>query len=147
MNGISQYLEDQHALLELRLAALERAVRGVAFPDAFARLGGFTTHLDRYVRREERLLFPLYERMVDAAPGSTARMRREHAHLRRLAVEVSSSLAVADSPRALLGLGTLRSLLFVHGAKEAWVIYPRVVGGLSAAVEDALVRDLRDRTR
>ena len=30
MNGISQYLEDQHALLELRLAALERAVRARA---------------------------------------------------------------------------------------------------------------------
>ncbi|MCA9675818.1 MAG: hemerythrin domain-containing protein [Kofleriaceae bacterium] len=147
--SVRQFLEDQHELLELRLVALERAVRAHALTDAGQRLAGFRGHLARYVRTEERLLFPMYDHVAAAAVESTAtatptaRMRDEHAGLGRLVAEIGGLLARGDADTSLLALGTLRSLLLVHGTKEAWIIYPRVAGALSTTMEDALVSDLR----
>jgi iron-sulfur cluster repair protein YtfE (RIC family) len=144
---IQQYLDDQHALLELGLTAIERAVAARETTDARHRLAGFRAHFDRYVRNEERVLFPIYERLPSVAHEPIARMREEHGSLRRMIARVFATLDRRETARALELLGALRSVLLVHGAKEDWVIYPRVVDALPAAAQVSMMRALREGTR
>jgi hypothetical protein len=60
---------------------------------------------------------------------------------------IASVLAAVDRrdpARALELLGALRSVLLVHGAKEDWMIYPRVLDALPAGAQAAMMRALRD---
>ena len=141
--SVPQVLEDQHALLGLRLAGLERAVQAGALDDANDRVIGFSAHLARYARTEELLLFPVYDQLAAQMSEPTIRMRREHAGLRRLVGRLVKLIARRDAGGALIALDTLRSVLLLHGAKEAWVIYPQVADALSPRMTDALVRGLR----
>lgn len=140
--SVPELLEDQHRRLELRLADLGHAVQAGALANALDRVASFGAHLDRYVRTEERLLFPVYDQL--AAPGSspTTRMRREHAGLRRLVGRLARLIGRRDGTGALQALDTLHSVFFLHGEKEAWVIYPQVADAISPSVAEALVRGL-----
>lgn len=141
--SVAQFLEDQHELLGLRLAGLERAVQAGAFDDARGRVTGFGAHLDRYARTEELLLFPVYDQLIAPLSEPTVRMRREHARLRRLVGRLARLIGGKDTRGALIALDTLRSMLLLHGTKEAWVIYPQIADALSPCMADALMRGLR----
>lgn len=91
----------------------------------------FAAGLDRYVLSEERIWFPLVERLLPARCASTTRMRREHGSLRRLVASMKESLDRCDEPRRIHLLGNLRSVFLLHNTKEAWVIYPALQGGSS----------------
>lgn len=145
--SIQQYLDDQHALLELGLAALERSLVARDFVDASERLAGFHAHLRRYVRGEERILFPVYERLPSVRREQTARMRLEHGHLRRMVAALAATLDRGDVRAGLHALGALRDVLLVHGVKEDWLIYPSLVDSMPASTQDEVVRALRDGAR
>ncbi|HEU4730797.1 MAG TPA: hemerythrin domain-containing protein [Kofleriaceae bacterium] len=145
--SMQQYLDDQHALLELGLAGLEGSLAAGAFFDARMRLAGFRAHLGRYVRGEERVLFPIYEQLPAVPREPTARMRREHGHLRRMIARLGAIIDRKDAPRGLTVLGALRDVLFVHSVKEDWLIYPSLVDAMPAPKQDAIVRALRDGAR
>ncbi len=145
--SIQQYLDDQHALLELGLSAQERSIAAHDFFDAHQRLDGFRAHLDRYVRGEERVLFPFYEHLPSVRHEPIARLRQEHGHLRRMIAALAKVIDQRDASRALDALATLRSVLLVHGAKEDWLIYPRVVDAMPRWTQDMMIRALRDGAR
>lgn len=145
--AIFQYLDDQHALLELGLGAIERAVAGHAFVDAGRRLAAFQGHLRRYVRAEEKVLFPIYEGLPSMQLEPTTRMREEHGQLARMLVSLAPIVRGEDEGRALEALATVRDVLFLHGLKENWMIYPRLVDAMPAAVQESMIRALREGAR
>lgn len=139
-SSIHEYVDAQHELLDLGLSAIGRAARAHDLTGARLHLRRFRADLRRYVRGEERLLFPLYDHLPTTLAGATSRLHHEHAHLARMAARLDMLLARADQEAAVRGLGTLRSLLLVHHAKEDWVIYARLAD-LSSSELAARLRD------
>lgn len=145
--SIQQYLDDQHGLLGLGLDALARSLVARDFFDAGQRLAGFGAHLRRYVRGEERVLFPVYARLPAMRSEPIAQMREEHGHLRAMVATVAALIEGKDAAGGLVALGALGSVLVVHSLKEDWLIYPAVVDAVPLPEQAELVRALRDGTR
>jgi iron-sulfur cluster repair protein YtfE (RIC family) len=116
--------EDEHLPLHNALSRVDRALRDCDLHTARLQLAIFAAGLDRYVRSEERVLFPVVERLVPAQRASTMKMRREHRSLRTLVDRVKDSLDGFDAACRLRVLGNLRSVFLLHMTKEEWVIYP-----------------------
>lgn len=118
-------MHDDHACWEEDLAKLDGSLRSGDRDTALEQLVAFDAALTQYVRREERELFPLLERLASVPGAATARMRAEHRSLRRL-IDAMGELIAREDRRGLDTLATLRSVLLLHVTKEAWVLYPRM---------------------
>jgi iron-sulfur cluster repair protein YtfE (RIC family) len=117
-------MPDRHGRMDSKLAALDTCVRAGDHAGAIRQFIAFDADLTRYARGEEQLLFPVIDRFTSVPPSATAHMRSEHRSLRRLVDTLGTLLARDDAPRALDLLGTLRSVLLFHLAKEEWVLAP-----------------------
>jgi hypothetical protein len=111
---------DGHHLLDDVLAGLETSLSRADHDSARRTLGFFHTHLDRYIRQEERDVFPRYERAAGSG-AATARMRQEHGALRRLLRLLTARVATRDIRGGLDTVASLRSVLLLHIAKEEWI--------------------------
>ena len=107
-----------------KLAELETTLRAGDRDAALAQFLAFDAELARYVRGEERLLFPALERFTGVPARATANMRKEHRSLRRLVDTIGELIARRDRPRGLEVIENLRSVLLLHMAKEEWVLSP-----------------------
>lgn len=109
---------DEHEQLDQELARLAESLRGGEHMMACLQLAEFALELDHLMRREERALAFAYERLVPSAPNPLAKVRVEHASLRRLVSLIASALDRADDRHSLELIGKLRSVLLLHVAKE-----------------------------
>jgi hypothetical protein len=66
------------------------------------------------LEEEEKTLFPLLERQAPGGPELAARLRREHAEVRRRGEELGNCLGVADGLEGELPSRVLRDL-FAYG--------------------------------
>lgn len=105
--------------LDDELASLAAAVREGAHVLACLRLAELTLKLDHRIRSEERALVAIAARLEVAAPRAIAKIRGEHASLRRLVAAIAAALDAADVVRALERIGQLRSVFLLHVTKEA----------------------------
>jgi iron-sulfur cluster repair protein YtfE (RIC family) len=119
-------MPDQQDLWEAPLTQLEETIRSGDRATALEQLITFDAELTRYVRGEERVLFPVLERFTSVSAAATTRMRCEHRSLRQLVDTLAELISRADRRRGLEVLATLRSVLLLHVAKEEWVLYPLV---------------------
>ena len=117
-------MEDTHARLDDRLDRLAAALRASNHNAAFDIYLAFDAEITRYVRGEERLLFPVLERFTSMPTTATRSMRSEHRSLRRLIDTLGELLARGDERAALDIVSKLRSVLLLHVAKEEWVLHP-----------------------
>jgi hemerythrin-like domain-containing protein len=117
-------MEDTHARLDDRLDRLATALRASNHNAAFDIYLAFDAEITRYVRGEERLLFPVLERFTSMPTTATRSMRSEHRSLRRLIDTLGELLARGDERAALDIVSKLRSVLLLHVAKEEWVLHP-----------------------
>ena len=107
---------DEHEQLDEDLAQLARTLRSADVMMACMQLAEFALKLDRIIRCEERALTFAAD---TAAPNPLAKVRSEHASLRRMVSLVASALDRGDYRRSLEIIGKLRSVLLLHIAKEA----------------------------
>lgn len=126
LRTFTHHLAAEQVHLDEALDDVDRALRAGEAGVARRRLDGFGNRFERYVRKEERVLFALVDRRDPVQSVATARMRREHACLRLLIQAVSHALRLADPPRGLDALDSLRSVFVLHHAKEAWLLHPRL---------------------
>jgi hypothetical protein len=139
--GFHRLLEDEHHRLEAALSALELALCDGDTVTAGSQLAAFEVGLTRCVRVEETLLVRCSSGHHDEfAP--TAKMRREHIDLWKLATGIWDAIARADLPRALEMMGRLRSVFLLHLTKEKWSIYPLLASTVPATTEDVFLRSL-----
>jgi iron-sulfur cluster repair protein YtfE (RIC family) len=113
----AERLDDKLSTLEASILAGDRA----AVLDHYL---AFDAELTRYVRGEERLLFPVLERFTSTPIHATDTMRTEHRSLRRLLESLGELIARADKQRGLDVLTTLRIVLLLHVAKEESLLHP-----------------------
>ncbi|NVB82184.1 MAG: hemerythrin domain-containing protein [Kofleriaceae bacterium] len=117
-------MTDETARFDEELAEVERSLQSDDSNTAREHFTMFDAALTRYMRGEERLLFPVLERFTSLAPATTARMRSEHRSLRQLVDNMWDRIAREDKPGGLEVLSSLRSVLLLHVAKEEWVLDP-----------------------
>lgn len=115
---------DEAIRFDEQLDALDESLRAEDDLHATEYLCAFDALLTRYVRGEERLLFPVLERFTSMSPTITGRMRGEHVGLRRLVDDLWTALGSHDRRRSLDVLSSLRSVLLLHVAKEEWLLQP-----------------------
>ena len=110
---------DEHEHLDEDLAHLAHTLRCADLMMACIQLAEFALKLDRIIRREERALSLARATL----PYPLAKVRNEHASLRRLVALIAAALDRGDERRGLELVGKLRSVLLLHVAKEE-VLHP-----------------------
>jgi uncharacterized protein (DUF2249 family)/hemerythrin superfamily protein len=129
-----------HDRLEVIEEAAFRARERSEFGGAIATWADFSRGLQRHIRFEEELLFPLFEERSGLSPeaGPTAVMREEHAEIRqilaRIGEEIASPGAEAETARRRLSYA-----LAEHNVKEEEILYPAIDEFLSPEESDDLV--------
>jgi iron-sulfur cluster repair protein YtfE (RIC family) len=118
--------DDRIGRLDTTLATLDTSIRAGDHRMALDLYLAFDGELTRYVRGEERLLFPVLERFTSMPYSATVAMRNEHRSLRRLVDSLGVMIAQHDKAHGLDILASLRSVLMFHIAKEEWVLDPLV---------------------
>jgi iron-sulfur cluster repair protein YtfE (RIC family) len=120
---VTAYLSWDHD----RLDALLESVRNFAERGDWAHARGsyaeFHRGLDRHIRLEEEILFPLFEARAGMA-GPTTVMREEHELIRGVLVIIGTAVAQADILGVRDGLAALAAVLPPHNEKEEQVLYP-----------------------
>lgn len=99
----------------------------------------FHRGLNRHIRFEEEVLFPVFEARAGLPhAGPTAAMRSEHREIRMVLEEIARGF---DGPREDLEelRRTLHRVLEDHHRREEAILYPAMDGLLSDAESDALV--------
>ena len=140
---VRKYLESEHERIDQLLAEIDNALRTHHAGSARQALAQFLGALDRYIRGEEDILFPVFERLAESPPIPTRAMRDEHERLLQLASSVYERIDRGDVAGALATLRSLRSVYLVHNLKEDGVIYPLVALAMPRTQHDAVVRHLQ----
>jgi hemerythrin-like domain-containing protein/uncharacterized protein (DUF2249 family) len=139
LRSVTEALEWDHDRLDrLGINALQAFRAGDL--DAARRLcAAFHQGLDRHMRFEEQLLFPVFE-MRTGLPhrGPTYVMRAEHRDIRAAVGDLCRALQNGD-PTLEEQHRALRELIHEHNRKEEAILYPGTDRLLSAAESDALV--------
>lgn len=120
-------MSDEHPSFDAELAKLDASLRSGDDEMARLYLASFDLQLSGYVRGEERVVFPVIERLSGRCL-QTAKMRVEHQSLRTLVETMWDALRRADRDRCRSVLGSLRSVLALHVAKEDWILAPLLDG-------------------
>jgi regulator of cell morphogenesis and NO signaling len=104
----------------------------------------FKTGLERHIRWEEGILFPIWERHTGmTAYGPTAVMRREHRRIEALLTALARGPAALGSEMQAAEQALL-DLLAQHNAKEELVLYPDLDGMADDAERADLFAQLGD---
>lgn len=130
---------DHDRLDALDEAAFHALATGDA-PKARSLFAAFARGLERHIRFEEELLFPVVEERAGFSPdaGPTAVMRFEHIEIRARLAEVEAALATSSSSPAR-ARAQLHAILEDHNLKEEQLLYPLADSVLGPDDSDGLV--------
>jgi hemerythrin-like domain-containing protein len=121
---VTAYLSWDHQRLEALLEETRLRIDDSRWAGGAESLALYQRHLERHIRLEEEIVFPLFEARSGIVDGPTAVMRDEHRCLRRAACMMAA--AVADEDAAAYGQARsfLDSVRPGHEAKEERILYP-----------------------
>ena len=130
-DALAPLSREHHVALEVALR-LRRAEDADAATARAAFLGFFTPEGEAHVRVEEEVLLPAVADVLPPDDADVARVRDEHAEIRRRAADLA-----ADAGTAVAELHTLGELLDEHVRHEERVFFPRIEAALG---EERLAR-------
>jgi len=137
----ARVLEEHHQLLDELLATVRAASADKAFAAARGALDWFRVELDRHVRVEEQLMFPLFDGVMGRSEGPTGFRCAEHRQINALLDRIAASLAQdRDSGDEL---AELVALFETHNRKEEQMFYPLIHRRLADSDQAALFEDAR----
>lgn len=122
---ISGFFQDDHDRLDALLQSFQ-TLRRQNFSKAKEAFTQFKSGLERHIRWEEEILFPLWEDKTGMSDGGpTFVMRHEHRRIEEQLRAIDRKVAddnasAAESEQALL------ELLAAHNLKEERVLYPDI---------------------
>lgn len=138
-----QVLTAEHALIRLTLArVVEAAQRDAAGADARAALSALADGFEIHQRREDRVIYPLCERLFGGKDGVACVLRDDHEAVRR-ALEGVRPASGRRGPVSASALEALRLLLEAHFVKEERVLFPQIGARLAGRETAALAKRLR----
>jgi iron-sulfur cluster repair protein YtfE (RIC family) len=82
--------------------------------------------LERHLRLDEEIVFPLFEARSGIVDGPTAVMREEHRCLRRALAMMRAGIEARDAGAYADALALLDAVRPVHDAKEERILYPMI---------------------
>jgi hypothetical protein len=104
----------------------------------------FATEFAAHLEEEERTLFPLLERYAPGGDDLVARLRQEHAEIRRRREELGNCIEVAAELEDSFPKAILRDLLMYSW--ELWTLLDSHAHGETRAVHDCVARSARGET-
>jgi iron-sulfur cluster repair protein YtfE (RIC family) len=136
---VSAYLGWDHDRLDALLADVTRMVDDGELERAEYSYGDFQQGLERHIRIEEDVLFPVFEQKTGMTHGPTEVMRREHQIIKEAMQLMREGLAAGKGAAFHEGRELLEEALPSHNHKEEHVLYPTIDRLLAAADRTALV--------
>ncbi len=121
---VFEYLEHDHRRLDAMLPLVERLTDSAAYARAAQRFGEFSCGLNHHIEAEERVLFPVFERLTGATSGPTTVMRAEHVEIRQYLTTGSAALQAEDAGQFRSAVEHLAGVLSMHNMKEEQILYP-----------------------
>jgi iron-sulfur cluster repair protein YtfE (RIC family) len=134
-----------HGRLDALLEEAARRVWDADWPGASRSYADFERGLERHMRDEEEIVFPLFEARTGMTDGPTAVLRAEHGQVRVSLVLMRRGLESEDAKGFEEGLSFMRSVLPEHEAQEEHVLYPTTDRLLAPAERQAVVARLERR--
>jgi len=121
---ITSYLSWDHRRLDRALAGAQEDVKGERMAEARHALDEYARGLERHMRVEDELVFPVFEARSGMSGGPTAVMRDEHRSIRIALAMMRDGLDRNDAQGFRAGLRFLETILPEHNAKEEHILYP-----------------------
>lgn len=135
-----QYGHD-HARLDDLLLQFER-LNKTDVAEAISLFAEFKTGLERHIRWEEEILFPIFETKTQMCDnGPTAVMRQEHAEIKDYLEQIQAALA-QRWPAPIMDVLALQDLLLQHHRKEENILYPTLDSTLNATERAKVFADM-----
>lgn len=142
--GVAEYLQWDHERLDGVLQTFHSHVRSGAWSAAEERFGVFRTGLERHIRMEEEILFPVFEQSSPMSGcGPTTVMRSEHVNIKEILAQVVTDTAGRSESGIARALDALAVVLGGHNMKEENILYPMCDEVLGSAGADGVVRKLQ----
>ena len=142
-DSVTAYLSWDHDRLDAILRSVRASVEAGDWEAARREYGPFADGLDRHIRLEEGILFPVFEERTGMAGGPTAVMRVEHCEIRGALETMRDGLGRSDARLFQEGLAQLLGVLPDHNVKEEEVLYPTTDRILSEKDRAALAARLQ----
>jgi hemerythrin-like domain-containing protein len=142
-DSVAAYLSWDHDRLDAILQSVRERVERGEWGEARREYGEFDRGLDRHIRLEEDILFPVFETRTGLANGPTAVMREEHRPIRAALGVMRDAIARRDAGSFHDGVAGLLTVLADHNAKEEHVLYPVADRVLPEADRAALAASLQ----
>jgi regulator of cell morphogenesis and NO signaling len=138
---ITNFYETDHDQLDGLFREFQRMKR-TDFAHAEKSFSLFKSGLERHIRWEEEILFPLFEKKTGIISGPTQVMRIEHERIKRHLGAIHWSVQMHDMETD----GEERSLLEVlsaHNEKEERILYPAIDHTLEEEEEAAVFSKMK----
>ena len=123
-DSVTAYLSLDHQRLDVLLREAELRVTDARWPDAAESHSLFERGMERHIRLEEEIVFPLFEARSGIVDGPTAVMREEHRCMRRALSMMRAGIEARDAAAYAEALLFLNSVRPAHDAKEERILYP-----------------------
>jgi hemerythrin-like domain-containing protein len=134
---ISSHYATDHDDID-RLLEEFRASKTGDRPAAHAMYREFKTRLERHIRWEDDILFPLFERLTGLTDnGPTVVMRAEHRQIRALLDSIDAALQESETSIDA-DESTLIQVLAAHNFKEEQILYPMIDKQISVSDREAV---------
>ena len=125
-DSVTACLSLDHRRLDELVREGEARVGGARWPQAASSQAELERRLERHIRLEEEIVFPLFEARSGIVDGPTAVMRDEHRCLRRALSMMRAAIEGRDAAAYGGGLAFLNSVRPAHDAKEERILYPMI---------------------
>ena len=140
----TEYLSWDHDRLDGLLESIRSGVERGDWAAVRRHYAEFHGGLDRHIRREEEILFPLFEERTRLT-GPTEVMRQEHRLIRGALAMLNGAVGRGDARAFRASLARLLAVLPDHNSKEERVLYPATDRALSESEQAALAAQLGEQ--
>ena len=123
-DSVTAYLSLDHRRLDALLRDAQARVAGAHWPEAARTQAQFERGMERHIRLEEEIVFPLFEARSGIVDGPTAVMRDEHRCMRRALSLMRAAIEARDRAACDEALAFLEAVRPAHYAKEERILYP-----------------------
>lgn len=134
--GVVEYMHSDHARLEGLLGHIVRRLSADDLVAVEVPFREFSCGLQRHMRAEEEILFPVFERATGIASGALALIHREHESLTRQLEAVATGLATGGAHDEAC---ELKAILEQHNMNEECFVYRQTDDQLGSQTLDQVV--------
>lgn len=143
MNENANWLHHDHVEYEAFLLDCQEAVEQEDWKTAKKLFKELVSRIKIHMLIEEEILYPAYEKAMNAPQGPTRALREEHDEIYRLLRDLSHVIKANNSDLFLESLLPLEKVMMKHHEKEEEIFLP-MAGHVLFAQRDEIIRKLKE---